>query len=235
MIEITDVNKSYDVWSAEKGCKQKFEVLSDLNLALDKSEIVSVIGPSGSGKSTFLNVVGLLDDIDSGEICIDGLAISGMSRKEVAIFRNRNLGFIFQSSHLVPELSSEENVAIPLLLSGFKKRVAVEKARSAIFSVLNEGEKDFAERIYLAKPSMLSGGQAQRVAIARAIVNSPKLILADEPTGSLDETTSSSITELLFKLNREGDATVVIVTHDLDLARKADKIFILKNRRLEKY
>ncbi len=191
--------------------------LDNVSLTVDKGEFVSVMGPSGCGKSTLLNIIGILDTPTSGKVEIDGTEVSKMSDKEMAAFRNKHLGFVFQSFHLINALSVLDNVKLPLL---YRNMSESERDRLA---------KEVLDRVELShrvnhKPSQLSGGQCQRVAIARAIVGNPSIILADEPTGNLDSKMGAEIMELLHSLNREDGRTIVMVTHNEEQANQTSRI-----------
>ena len=210
MIKLTGINKIYRT--------NEIETLSLENLNLDviKGEFVSIMGPSGCGKSTLLNIMGLLDAPSSGKIEINGTSVESMKDKELAAFRNKTLGFVFQSFHLINSLNVIDNVELPLL---YRKMAAKERTRLA---------KEVLERVGLSHrmrhmPTQLSGGQCQRVAIARAIVGNPEIILADEPTGNLDSKMGAEVMELLHKLNKEDGRTIVMVTHNEEQAKQTSR------------
>ena len=216
MLEAKSIYKSY------KG----LQVLKGTNLSLDSSEIISITGKSGSGKSTFLNILGTLDSADSGEVRIAGQAINELNEKQLAKFRNETIGFVFQFHHLLPEFTALENVCIP----GFIQK----KEKSSITARANEllsylGLSDRLEH----KPGQLSGGEQQRVAVARALINSPKIIFADEPSGNLDNASSDELHRLIFKLREDFQQSFVIVTHNLELADMSDRNYHLVNGILE--
>ena len=216
MLEAKNIYKSY------KG----LQVLKGTNLSLDSSEIISITGKSGSGKSTFLNILGTLDSADSGEVRIAGQAINELNEKQLAKFRNETIGFVFQFHHLLPEFTALENVCIP----GFIQK----KEKSSITARANEllsylGLSDRLEH----KPGQLSGGEQQRVAVARALINSPKIIFADEPSGNLDNASSDELHRLIFKLREDFQQSFVIVTHNLELADMSDRNYHLVNGILE--
>ena len=201
MIKLTGINKIYRTNEIET------LALENVNLDVIKGEFVSIMGPSGCGKSTLLNIMGLLDAPSSGKIEINGTSVESMKDKELAAFRNKTLGFVFQSFHLINSLNVIDNVELPLL---YRKMAAKERTRLA---------KEVLERVGLSHrmrhmPTQLSGGQCQRVAIARAIVGNPEIILADEPTGNLDSKMGAEVMELLHKLNKEDGRTIVMVTHN---------------------
>jgi lipoprotein-releasing system ATP-binding protein len=206
LLSIRNVFKSYFLHG------KRIDVLRGVSLDIEKGELVSLIGASGAGKSTFLHVLGTLDMPAAGELRFDGRNVFAMNDAEIADFRNRTIGFVFQSHYLLPEFTALENVAMPALIRRVDKRAALAAARELL------------ERVGLAartehRPGELSGGEAQRVALARALVLKPALLLADEPTGNLDPVTGAGITELLREVNRELGITAVVVTHNEDLAR----------------
>ena len=210
MIKLTGINKIYRTNEIET------LALENVNLDVIKGEFVSIMGPSGCGKSTLLNIMGLLDAPSSGKIEINGTSVESMKDKELAAFRNKTLGFVFQSFHLINSLNVIDNVELPLL---YRKMAAKERTRLA---------KEVLERVGLSHrmrhmPTQLSGGQCQRVAIARAIVGNPEIILADEPTGNLDSKMGAEAMELLHKLNKEDGRTIVMVTHNEEQAKQTSR------------
>ena len=210
MIKLTGINKIYRTNEIET------LALENVNLDVIKGEFVSIMGPSGCGKSTLLNIMGLLDAPSSGKIEINGTSVESMKDKELAAFRNKTLGFVFQSFHLINSLNVIDNVELPLL---YRKMAARERTRLA---------KEVLERVGLSHrmrhmPTQLSGGQCQRVAIARAIVGNPEIILADEPTGNLDSKMGAEVMELLHKLNKEDGRTIVMVTHNEEQAKQTSR------------
>lgn len=210
MIKLTDINKIYRTNEIET------LALENVNLDVAKGEFVSIMGPSGCGKSTLLNIMGLLDAPSSGKIEINGTSVESMKDKELAAFRNKTLGFVFQSFHLINSLNVIDNVELPLL---YRKMAAKERTRLA---------KEVLDRVGLSHrmrhmPTQLSGGQCQRVAIARAIVGNPEIILADEPTGNLDSKMGAEVMELLHKLNKEDGRTIVMVTHNEEQAKQTSR------------
>ena len=210
MIKLTGINKIYRTHEIET------LALENVNLDVEKGEFVSIMGPSGCGKSTLLNIMGLLDAPSSGKIEINGTSVENMKDKELAAFRNKTLGFVFQSFHLINSLNVIDNVELPLL---YRKMPAKERTRLA---------KEVLERVGLSHrmrhmPTQLSGGQCQRVAIARAIVGNPEIILADEPTGNLDSKMGAEVMELLHKLNKEDGRTIVMVTHNEEQAKQTSR------------
>ena len=210
MIKLTGINKIYRTNEIET------LALENVNLDVEKGEFVSIMGPSGCGKSTLLNIMGLLDAPSSGKIEINGTSVENMKDKELAAFRNKTLGFVFQSFHLINSLNVIDNVELPLL---YRKMPAKERTRLA---------KEVLERVGPSHrmrhmPTQLSGGQCQRVAIARAIVGNPEIILADEPTGNLDSKMGAEVMELLHKLNKEDGRTIVMVTHNEEQAKQTSR------------
>lgn len=202
--------------------------LENVNLSIDKGEFVSVMGPSGCGKSTLLNIIGLLDKANKGNVEIMGTDITTLTDTALSHFRNANIGFVFQSFHLIPSLNVADNVALPLL---YCKGHSAKKRREKIDEVLERLGLGHRKRHF---PSQLSGGQCQRVAIARAIVGNPEIILADEPTGNLDSKMGVEVMELLHSLNKEDGRTIVMVTHNEEQARLTDRIIhFLDGRRIE--
>jgi lipoprotein-releasing system ATP-binding protein len=204
-------------------------VLEDINLSVERGETVAILGPSGSGKSTLLNIIGILDLPTAGTIHIERKDPLTLSEKERARLRNRTIGFVFQFHHLLPQCTVLENILIPTLPRSAP--LTKEKARKRAYYLL--------DRIGLSthtfyRPGRLSGGESQRVSVARALINKPHLLLADEPTGSLDTKSSQSMTELLLELNREEGTALIVVTHSGDLARRMERLYYLKNGRLEK-
>jgi putative ABC transport system ATP-binding protein len=215
MIKIEKLHKSYPIG------KDSLHVLKGLDLHIKEGEFVAIMGSSGSGKSTLLNIVGLLDGHDSGNYYLNGQLIENLDEKKAAILRNKFLGFVFQSFNLITYKNALENVALPLYYQGMGRKERNERALHFLDKV---GLKDRADHL----PSELSGGEKQRVAVARALVTNPKVILADEPTGALDSTTSHSVMELLKEINREG-MTVFVITHEEDIAEETDRIVRLKD------
>lgn len=215
MIKIEKLHKSYPMG------KDSLHVLKGLDLHIKEGEFVSIMGSSGSGKSTLLNIVGLLDEHDEGNYYLNGQKIEKLDEKKAALLRNKFLGFVFQSFNLITYKTAVENVALPLYYQGMARKERQEVAMQYLRKV---GLEDWANHL----PSELSGGQKQRVAIARALVTKPKVVLADEPTGALDSTTSESVMELLKEINSEG-MTVFVITHEEDIAKETDRIVRLKD------
>ncbi len=194
-------------------------VLKDINLSIEEGEYVAIMGPSGSGKSTLMNIIGCLDKASSGVYLLDGEDISGHKDKELSHIRNKSIGFVFQTFNLLPRQTAMDNVALPLQYAGVPKKVRKELCKDALCMVGLEDRIDF-------KPTQLSGGQKQRVAIARAMVNSPKILLADEPTGALDSKSGIQIMELFKELHEQG-VTIVMITHSDEIASYADRVIKL--------
>ena len=215
LIELKDVNKTYN-----NG--QPLHVLKGIDLSIDRGEFVSIMGASGSGKSTLLNILGILDNYDTGEYYIDGRLIKGLSEKQAADYRNRLIGFIFQSFNLIGFKTAVENVELPLFYQGVGR---AKRHQMAMEYLERLGLADWAKHY----PNEMSGGQKQRVAIARALITNPKIILADEPTGALDSKTSEEVMQLLSQLNREEGVTIIVVTHESGVANCTDKIVHIKD------
>jgi len=219
LLQLQNITKGY----GQSGTHSYRPVLKDLNLELHQGEKVAIIGPSGSGKTTLLNLIGALDLPETGKVLFEGTDITGYSKNELANFRNKKLGFIFQMHYLMPQLTLWENVLLPLLPEGNK---------------ISKEQKDWAGHLIRKvgiweqrnqKPSEMSGGECQRTAVVRALINKPKLILADEPTGALDEDHAVALSELLIQLSNEENVTLVTVTHSTELAEKMDKKYMLRN------
>jgi len=219
MIEIKDLHKSYQMG------KNSLHVLKGINFSVKEGELVSIMGASGSGKSTLLNVIGILDEADSGTYFLDGVPIKNLNETIASQYRNKFLGFVFQSFNLINYKSALDNVALPLYYQGMGRKERMERSMH------------YLEKVGLAKwakhlPNELSGGQKQRVAIARALASNPKVLLADEPTGALDSKTSYEVMELIQQINDEGK-TVLIVTHEPDIANMTKRIVYLKDGQIE--
>ncbi|WP_338951778.1 ABC transporter ATP-binding protein [Fusobacterium nucleatum] len=221
IMKLEDIDKFY----METG--NKLHILKKLNLEVKRGEFVSILGKSGSGKSTLLNIMGLLDKIDGGKIWIDNKEVSSLNEMERNNIKNHFLGFVFQFHYLMSEFTALENVMIPALLNNFKNKAEIEKEAKELLEIVG-----LTERIK-HKPNQLSGGEKQRVAIARAMINKPKLILADEPTGNLDEDTGELIFSLFRKINKEHNQSIVVVTHARDLSQVTDRQIFLKKGVLE--
>ena len=215
MIHLENINKTYD-----NG--QPLHVLKGINLDIAKGEFVSIMGASGSGKSTLLNILGILDNYDEGEYRLNGTLIKDLSETRAAGYRNRMIGFIFQSFNLISFKTAVENVELPLFYQGVRRR---ERHRKAMEYLERLGLKDWAGHY----PNEMSGGQKQRVAIARALITHPQIILADEPTGALDSKTSVEVMKLLKQLNEEQGMTIVVVTHESGVANETNKIVHIKD------
>jgi len=215
MIQTQGITKSFG----------SLQVLKGIDLSVGKSEIAAVVGPSGAGKTTLLQIIGTLDSADSGTLEINGTAVSRLNDRELSAFRNRNIGFVFQFHQLLPEFTALENVMLPALIGREKPQTAERKAKE-ILDFLNLSGR------MAHKPAELSGGEKQRVAVARALINSPAVILADEPSGSLDTKNKEELHALFFELRDKMRQTFVIVTHDEQLAASADRIIRLKDGRV---
>ncbi len=212
MIQARDIHKYYG----------KLHVLKGVNVSIPSGEIISIIGKSGAGKTTLLHILGTLDRPDEGVVTYQDTKVNQLNDKQLSIFRNKNIGFIFQFHHLLNEFTALENVCIPAFIAGKDRNQTLRKARE-LLSYLG-----LAERL-THKPAQLSGGEQQRVAIARSLINGPQVVLADEPTGNLDTVTSEDIHELIFKLRKDFNQTFVIVTHNQDLARRCDRTLLMED------
>ena len=212
MIIVKDIHKSYGA----------LKVLKGISLSISSGEIVSIVGASGAGKSTLLHIMGTLDRPDSGVLQIGGTNTESLSDRKLSAFRNKNIGFVFQFHHLLPEFTALENVCIPAFIAGVGKREAENRAKKLLISL---GLADRMEH----KPSALSGGEQQRIAVARALINQPAVVLADEPSGNLDSINAKELHKLFFRLREEFNQTFVIVTHNEELAEMADRRLIIKD------
>jgi len=212
LLQAINVRKKYNT----------LEVLKGIDLTIEKSEIVSIVGSSGAGKSTLLHILGTLDNPDSGEVLFDGESVSSLKRSELARFRNRHIGFIFQFHNLLPEFTALENVCLPAYLAGRSEKEVRVRARE-LLGMLN------LERRADHKPSEMSGGEQQRTAVARALINSPEIIFADEPSGNLDSQNAQELHQIFFLLRKELGQTFVIVTHNDQLAEMADRKITMKD------
>jgi putative ABC transport system ATP-binding protein len=211
LIEAHEIVKIYRLGDIE------LKALARVSFAMEKGEFVAIMGPSGSGKTTFMNILGCLDKPTSGQYLLEGIDVGGLNRDELAGIRNKKIGFVFQGFNLLPRTSAVENIELPMLYNGFSAKERTRRALRALESVGLEGRGDH-------HPNQLSGGQQQRIAIARALVNDAPIILADEPTGNLDSKTSAEIMELFLKLNNESNITVILVTHENDIAAYSKRI-----------
>jgi len=229
MVVIEKINKSFPGPGVNSN---PLKVLNDINFHIEKNQFISIVGQSGSGKSTLLNLLGLLDSPDSGDIFLNGKSFSKLKKSQHPQYRNQYIGFVFQSHHLMNELTVLENISLPLLILGLNKREANKKAKDAanlVFTKEELQEKDILSQ----KPQLISGGQKQRSAIARALITEPQLLLADEPTGSLDEDWGEDVFKLLLDLRER--TTIVMVTHNPILANKTDQMFGLTRGVIEKW
>ena len=215
MIEIKELNKSYKIG------QNSLHVLQGINLQINEGELVAIMGSSGSGKSTLLNIIGMLDNYDSGKYILDDVVINNLDETKAAKYRNQFLGFVFQSFNLINYKTALENIALPLYYQGISRKKRQEIALEYLAKV---GLSEWAEHL----PSELSGGQKQRIAIARALASQPKVLLADEPTGALDSKTSEEVMSLIKKINKEGK-TILVVTHEHDIANMCSRIVTLKD------
>ena len=216
MIESKGITKSYG----------DLQVLKGVNFTINKGEIVSVVGASGAGKTTLLQILGTLDRADGGDIVFENKSTSALSKKDLAQFRNQNIGFVFQFHHLLPEFTAFENVCLPGYIGKRNKKEVEKRAKELLIQL---GLEDRIEH----KPNELSGGEQQRVSVARALINDPALILADEPSGNLDSTTAKELHQLFFDLRNKFQQTFVIVTHNEELAKMADRTLVMKDGMIE--
>ena len=215
MIQATGIHKSYG----------DLEVLKGIDLHIAKREIVSIVGASGAGKSTLLHIIGTLDKADSGRLVIDGTEVDKLGDSQLAAFRNKKIGFVFQFHHLLPEFTAIENICIPAYIAGMDKKEAVEKADKLLEYLNLTNRKNH-------KPSELSGGEQQRIAVARSLINEPAVVLADEPSGNLDSKSAQELHQLFFRLRDEMNQTFVIVTHNPELASMSDRTITIKDGKI---
>lgn len=216
MLILRNISRSYP---------QRGQVLRNLELKVEKGDTLAITGPSGSGKTTLLNIIGLLDQTETGEVKYNGKEVSGLNQEESARYRHNNIGFVFQDHLLLPYLSVIENIELPLMASSHEKNY-MDSTRDYIFDLMARcGIAELKGKL----PHQISGGEAQRVTLVRALVNKPSLLLADEPTGSLDNENSGILANLLLEMNREYETTIITVTHSITLAKKMNRVFELKN------
>ena len=212
MIEVKEIEKSYG----------SLRVLKKVSLSIEDSQVVTIVGPSGAGKSTLLHIIGTLDRPDSGEVVMDGVALGGLGDDKLSEFRNRHIGFVYQFHHLLPEFTALENVAMPALIAGENRKEAFKSA-AGLLDFLKLGDR------VGHKPAQLSGGEQQRVSVARALMNNPKLVLADEPSGNLDTENARKLHDLFFVLRDTFKQTFIIVTHNEELAQLSDRKIVLQD------
>lgn len=223
IVELKNIIKYYQ----NSGSTEKRIILDDFSLAIEKGESIAIVGPSGSGKSTLLNVISSLDTANSGSVIFDGEDLTQKNEKELANFRNQNLGFVFQSHHLLPQLSLIENVLLPFIpVKDKKQKQDAEKRALELLNFVG-----LSELIY-QRPGQMSGGECQRTAVVRALIHQPNLLLADEPTGSLDKKSADQLGDLLVNINEKQGVSLVVVTHSMDLAKKMKKIYQLEEGKL---
>lgn len=215
MLEAKNIFKNY----------QQLQVLKGVDIHVNQGEVVSIVGSSGAGKSTLLHILGTLDAADSGEIILNNQKLSALTGNKLASFRNKNIGFVFQFHHLLPEFTALENVCIPAWIAGTKKKEVIARATQLLTTLGLKGRLE-------NKPQQLSGGEQQRVAVARALINNPSIIMADEPTGNLDSANAKELHQLFIDLRNEFDQTFLIVTHNEELAQMSDRILQMKDGRI---
>ncbi|OOM15739.1 macrolide export ATP-binding/permease protein MacB [Clostridium saccharobutylicum] len=217
VIEMTNITKSFYI-----GKPNQLNILKNININIKKGEFVSIVGESGSGKSTLMNIIGALDRQTSGQYILDGIDIRTISDKDLSIIRNRKIGFVFQSSNLIPRTNSIQNVELPMLYAGVDRRTRRNRAKE-LLQLVGMGDRMFH------LPNELSGGQRQRVAIARALTNDPEIILADEPTGALDSNTGRLVMNLFHKIHENQGKTIVLITHNKELSNETQRIIQIKD------
>ncbi|MCL1850849.1 MAG: ABC transporter ATP-binding protein [Bacteroidetes bacterium] len=215
MIKLTGIEKSYG----------NLKVLKGIDLEIPEGEVIAICGASGAGKSTLLHIIGTLDKPDKGEVLFDSTSIFALKDEELSLFRNQNIGFVFQFHHLLPEFTAVENVALPAMIAGESKKNAIKKAQDML-QIMQLSER------FLHKPAQLSGGEQQRVAVARALINNPKVVLADEPSGNLDTEHAKNLHQLFFDLRDKFQKTFVIVTHNEELAKLSDRKIIIRDGKI---
>lgn len=220
-LQLSQITKTYSVNNSPARV-----ILDHLDLSVNKGDRIAIVGPSGSGKTTLLNMIGTIDRPDSGKILFEGQDLSNLTDQELAIFRNEKIGFVFQMHHLLPQLTLLENILLPTLTN--KKLQGKETLERAKHLISRMGLSNVAHQ----RPSQLSGGECQRTAVARALINRPKLILADEPTGALDHQSAFNLTDLLVELNKEEGLMLIVVTHSMDIAKKMNQIYSLEEGKL---
>ncbi len=220
IIEMTDIEKDYFI-----GTPNELHILQGISLSVEEGSFVAIVGPSGSGKSTLMNMIGVLDRPTAGQYLLDGIPVSNMSDDEMSDVRNRKIGFVFQTFNLIPRNDALKNVELPMLYAGLGAHERTERAGELLTLV------GMADRMH-HQPNELSGGQKQRVAIARALANDPAILLADEPTGALDSATGRMVMDLFHRIHRENGKTVVLITHNQELAEETDRIVTLRDGRV---
>ncbi len=221
MLEVKSLTKSFS-----SGADSRRTILDELNLKVEAGERIAIVGPSGSGKTTLLNMLGALDRPDHGDVLLDGDSVFSKDDRQLAHFRNQSIGFVFQMHHLLPQLNLFENILLPVLAQ------QAEVDSSTRERALELTRKLGIDHLLKQKPGQLSGGECQRTAVARALINQPKIVLADEPTGALDQASSNQLAELLLQLNHEEQTCLIVVTHSMELASKMDKIYRLESGKL---
>jgi len=221
IIQLKSVSKIY------KMGKENLIALDSINLDIEEGEFVAIMGPSGSGKSTLANVIGGLDKINSGYITVDDQELNKLNDKKLSEYRNKKIGFVFQAFNLIPTFTAQENVTLPLILTGVSSKIRKQRAYECLKMVGLENRVEH-------KPNELSGGERQRVSIARALVNEPKIIIADEPTGNLDSKKSAEIISILKKLNANSKITLIVITHDSNVAHEADRILNMQDGKISR-